>query len=259
MRSRPLLLASCLLLSAPALADEFTDHAERVTALMAEDRYEAALAELEAAYSLRQSPRLLYDMARAQQRLGRAQEALALYRRFLATQAEPALRGDAEAQVRALQALTAPVPPTAPAAPGQAAPPPPARPMVVKTRARPDSRLIVPGAVILGLGYVGSLLTGSLLMAYADQTGATDRSQALAAGSMLLIPVAGPFISGALNRQASWIIPMILLDGVGQAAGLGMILAGARHKRQVPVPVQALRLLPYADAQGGGLTAAGSF
>lgn len=258
MRSRSLLLATCLLLSAPAWADEFSDRAGRAAALMAEERYEAALAELEAAYALRQSPRLLYDMARAQQRLGRAQEALVLYRRFLATQAEPALRGDAEAQARALAALAAPGPGHGQAAPAPPpAPAPPARPMVLK--AMPDNRLIVPGAVILGLGYVGSLLTGSLLLAYADQTGASDRGQALAAGSTLLIPVVGPFVSGFMNRQPSWIIPIILLDGVGQAAGLGMILAGVRHKRLVPVPVQALRLLPYADAQGGGLAAAGRF
>ena len=95
-----------------ARADEYQDHADRAAILTEHDRYKEALAELEAASALRQSPAFVFEMARAHERLGDARAALDGYERFLAgadVGADPAKRAEAEAAVARLRSRTSPV------------------------------------------------------------------------------------------------------------------------------------------------------
>ena len=122
MRRRGALLAlatgALLLTSRGARADEVQDHEGRAATLVQAERYREALAELEAAYSQRKSPRLAYEIGKVHQRLGDAGAAVSFYQSFLAADAggDGALRRDAEGQVQRLLLLTHPSrrPPLAP-------------------------------------------------------------------------------------------------------------------------------------------------
>jgi hypothetical protein len=77
----------------------------------------------------------------------------------------------------------------------------------------------------------------------------------------LLIPIAGPFISGLMMPSVYWTVPWILVDGAAQVAGLAMAIVGATHKKRVAVigMDDRLRITPYATADGGGISAIGRF
>jgi hypothetical protein len=104
--------AALLLAHGSARADDFQDHVDRAASLAKEERYTEALAEFDAAYALRQSPRLLYLRAKALQRLGDAKAAVAGYEGFLAADPDAglALRSDAQAQIARLRPPEAPRP-----------------------------------------------------------------------------------------------------------------------------------------------------
>jgi hypothetical protein len=79
-----LAVASSAAASREARADEFQDHVDLADSRAQNERYKEALAELRAAYAIRQSPHLLYLMAQAQQHLGDNKAALLRYVDFLA-------------------------------------------------------------------------------------------------------------------------------------------------------------------------------
>src|SRR4051812_19424165 len=113
--SRWCALASLIvsLWSLPARADDGPAHVARGEALFRTEMFAEALHEWKAAYAVRQEPRLLYDMGRAYQKLGRSHEASVLFRRYLV--AEPSLdeaaRGEVEARLQLLaDAPAAPAP-----------------------------------------------------------------------------------------------------------------------------------------------------
>jgi hypothetical protein len=147
LRQSALLLL--LLLCAPARAeDAFQGHYDQAMKLYGEREYAAAIEQFQAAYGLRQLPRLLFAIAQCHRRLGHAREALAFYEQYLrvAGELDAKHRADVEsymAQMRELlkapQVEQAPQPQQGPAAPAQgggaAAPsvveagPPPRRPL----------------------------------------------------------------------------------------------------------------------------------
>jgi hypothetical protein len=137
LRPRATVLIACagaLFLASPAArADDYQDHADRAEALAKEDRWRDALGELRAALALRPAPRLMYLMAKAQQRLGEARAALSGYESYLAADpgGDEALRRDAQAQIARLrQNLEAP--------PSWPPPPPPGAPVRFAARVEGD-------------------------------------------------------------------------------------------------------------------------
>jgi hypothetical protein len=85
--------------------------------LLEQQKSAEALAKFEAAYDLVPSPKILYNMGRAQEGLGRDLEAFTSFERFLegATDVPPAARADAERRRDALRARLAAVEVTGPA------------------------------------------------------------------------------------------------------------------------------------------------
>lgn len=109
-------------------ADPFDEHTDRAIALYQEQRFEEAIAEFQAAYALRQWPRLLFNIGQAHMRLGHAREALGYYEQYLRVQPDPPPEAKEEleramAQARAL--LEPPRPPKPAPPPPQLLPPPP--------------------------------------------------------------------------------------------------------------------------------------
>lgn len=125
------------------------------------------------------------------------------------------------------------------------------------------SGLIAGGIVLLSVGYTPALIMGSLMTLIEGST---------ATGSSLLLPVAGPFLSGfcALSRcdgdflgasgLQTWAWTWMLLDGAAQVAGLAMIIAGARGRGgSGQTFLERVHILPYSTQNGGGVTLSGRF
>ena len=71
-------------LAGPVVAGEpFQEHYDRGVKLYGERDYGQAIEEFQAAFAIRQLPRLLFNMAQAHRKLGHAGEALGLYQRYL--------------------------------------------------------------------------------------------------------------------------------------------------------------------------------
>jgi hypothetical protein len=250
-----------------ARADEYQDHVGRAAALTQREQYKAALVELSAAYAIRQSPALLFEMARAQQRLGDAPAALDTYERFLAADVDgdPAKRAEAEAAVANLQRLTGKVA-AAPVAEQKRE-----RPAPIRYERKVSRGLMAGGAVLFGAGYLGAVVTGSIFLS-AGINGCpgytigsnppvytcTSGNLQIASG-LLLIPGAGPFLAAFAYRDPTWSLNWALVDGIAQAGGLTMMIYAAKHPREVPVQGEAFQLMPLAGRGVGGLQAVGRF
>lgn len=263
---RNVALTLVLLLVSPALAqDAFSDHYGRAVQLSEADQHLEALKAFEAAWAVRQLPKLLLMIARTHQRLGHAREALDHYQRYLVAERtiEPELRAEIDRDMAHLRTIVEPARP---------APPTPPAPgprlglggtdgvhlVPVRYVLRADRGLIGGGAALLASGYVAATIAGSLFLTIGDSS--NDSSGSLStAGGVLLIPVLGPFISAFIYRNPTWALNWTLVDGAAQVAGLAMIIAGARSKHKVPVFSEKLKMLPYASSQGGGLTVTGRF
>jgi hypothetical protein len=238
--------------------DTVEQHEARAQALMQAERYQEALAELEAAYQLRQSPRLLRELAVAHRRLGHSREALDLNQRYLAADqsVDQATRASVMREVAELRALCEPAP-----AVGMTNLPPNVSLVPVHFEERHNRGLIAGGVTLLATGYAAAFITGSIFAAIGSNDSGYNSSSdgSLAAGGgTLLIPVLGPFISAFTFREVAWSVPWALIDGTAQVAGLAMIIAGARQKHKVPV-FGKVDILPYGGANGGGLMVSGRF
>jgi hypothetical protein len=250
-----------------ARADEFQDHVDHAGTLAQGERFKDALTELEAAYTLRQSPRLLYMMAKMQQRLGDSSAALGSYERFLAaeTDPDPRLRTDAQEQVVKLRHLLGKDPLPAPRSfPGPE--PGPEPPRVVHYESKTNAGVMAGGAVLFGAAYLGAVVTGSIFLqpnsgnCYSDPPYSSCPGGNLqVASGMLLIPVLGPFIAAFAYRDPTWSLNWALVDGVAQVGGVAMMAYAATHPKKVPVFSEALTFLPYGGKGTGGLQAIGRF
>jgi len=125
------------------------------------------------------------------------------------------------------------------------------------------SGMIAAGITLLSLAYTPALITGSLFTLF---EGPND------VGSSLLIPVAGPFLSGlfALSGQnelglsgrgaQSWAWSWMLVDGAVQVTGLALLIAGGRARPSAtPSFLERVQILPYSNQNGGGVTVSGKF
>jgi hypothetical protein len=255
-------LAFVLLPARARADDEFQTHYANAETLTAAEDYAGALKELAAAYQLKQPPRLLYEMARAHQKLGDGKQALELYRKYLVAEAnpDPMVKADVDAQLKLLAALE----------------PPPAPPVIIQRVESPplermppfhyevhhDRGLMAAGISLLATGYGAAVISGAIFAsigAPASGDGSDPAGNLAAAGGTLIIPVVGPLISSLVYRSTFWSVPWSLVDGAAQVAGLAMIIAGARVHKRVPVFTDRLFLSPYASAGGGGILASGRF
>jgi hypothetical protein len=264
-----------LLASRGARADEFQDHLDHAGTLAQADRYKEALAELDAAYALRQSPRVLYMMAKVHQRLGDAKAALASYESFLTADADPdpRFRSDAQDQAAKLKHLLGkdapPSPPVTPAREPSVA----ELPYDVHYETKPSPGLMTGGAVLFGSGYLAAVISGSIFLGQGNSSSGPGCSYQYTngsynpvcpgnlqvAGGTLLIPVLGPFIAALAYREPSWSTSWPLIDGVAQVGGLAMMIHAAKHPKKVPVYGQQFQVLPYGGKTGSGLRVVGQF
>ena len=90
--------------SSGAQADSFDRHYKRGNTLYEQRDYEAAIAEMQAAYKERQLPRLLLNIGQAYRKMGKAREALSYYERYLT--AEPDAPAPLQAEIRAYMVQT---------------------------------------------------------------------------------------------------------------------------------------------------------
>ena len=264
--------------AAPA-SNPFDIHQVRARMLFEQENYYAALSEFQAAYSLRQHPILLFDMARTQQRLGNHSEAITLYRRYL-TAADDSLdlhRGEAQRELARLQTLSLP-----PSAITASSSPIPSRAQESTLPYRVTSRphhhgLQAAGWSLFSVGYAGAFATGiamgllwggSCLIYYVGTASCSQPSSA--AGWTLLIPVAGPLISGIVapattsssnSYGLAWTLPWLLADMPFQVVGLVLIIKGYQTPQHVVEPnfLTSLQLRPYSSQTGGGLVLSGKF
>jgi hypothetical protein len=261
-----LIWAAVALAPRAAFADEFQDHLDHATALAQGEHFKEALAELLAAYELRQSPRVLYMIAKAHQRLGDAKAALASYERFLAAFADgdPRYRADAQEQAAQLKHLLGKdvALPASPVGAQQ----PEREGFELRWEMKPNVRLMAGGGVLFGAAYAAAVITGGIFLepssstCYTYQGGPACPSGNLqVAGGTLLIPVLGPFIAALAYRDPVWSVPWALVDGVAQIGGFAMMVYAGQHPKKVPVFAKSVLVLPYGTGRGGGLSAVGTF
>ncbi|MFT3771190.1 MAG: hypothetical protein QM820_37725 [Minicystis sp.] len=88
--------------------------------------------------------------------------------------------------------------------------------------------LVIGGAVTFGVTYLLTALTGAAISDIGKATTGGGRS-----AKLLLIPIAGPF--AVLSTQSTFGDFFCVLDGVVQAAGVGMFIAGLAAPKTVLV------------------------
>lgn len=221
-------------LSPDEQAQQLVDQAD---AAYRQGLYAQAVRLFKDAHALRAEPTILYNIARAYEKMDRKEQALEYYRRYLVAEGLDAkLRARAEEKVRLLgSAAPAPAAAVAVRHPG---PPPFYR--------RPGGALIIAGAVVAGLGLAG-LAAGAGLFTVSDQRfgdfkgtqdefakrDARNTAQAYSTGSVVGYAVGGALLCGGAA-----------LLGVGLKRARD---AGSLRAALAPVP------------QGAALTIRGAF
>ena len=76
--------------------------------------------------------------------------------------------------------------------------------------------------------YKRQVLGSMVLVGTSLTPSSASRDLVGAVGGTLLVPIAGPFVSGVLSASYQWAAPWILIDGAAQIAGLAMLVSGAR-------------------------------
>jgi hypothetical protein len=177
-------------------ADPFAEHLDRAAYRLQNEQYEEALRELQAAYALRQQPRLLLEMARVERRLGHAAQSLELYRRWRATgdAADEATQAEVNAAIAALSPEVAP--PTPPPSLAYALRPP----ALLRYEMQPRGGLVTGGAILFSLGYSAAALSGGAFAAIGGYDYGSD-GNLRTAGGLLFIPFLGPFASAIAYRH----------------------------------------------------------
>jgi hypothetical protein len=277
-----------------------TDGAETsAKQLFGAGRFAEAAAEFDRAYRATCDPSFLFNIALCYRRLGDLGRALPFYQEYLRRAPDSPRRADVEARIQQIQAelastggagsagtsTPAMVPPTcATTTPGPAASYPaqwqPSALSVNGSDVPPgfhEERYVRKGFVIPGAALTGGLyLLGLALMAKQTTDGGNP-------AGYLAIPIIGPWIAlqqldgydeAACERQntdSGKVCPSkegaksgYALLGVGQLAGIGLIVVGIVAKRTEIVPNAVtshhVTVAPfYAGARPAGLVLAGSF
>ena len=96
--------------------------------------------------------------------------------------------------------------------------------------------MVIGGAVTLGALWILSVLAGAIAVSIEEAEeadGFDDDDISTTDAAMLMIPVAGPFISiWSYNASAAGAVPLIF-DGVGQTAGLVLLIVGLTAQEKV--------------------------
>ncbi len=87
--------------------DAFQDHLDQAVSLYKGGQYEDAIKEFQAAYAMRQMPRLLLNLGQAHRKLGHAREALGYYEFYLRVEPspKPELRTELEGYIAQARAM----------------------------------------------------------------------------------------------------------------------------------------------------------
>jgi hypothetical protein len=102
-------------------------------------------------------------------------------------------------------------------------------PLGMHVETRRSRGLIALGGVLFGLTYVGSAAFSA-----ASQWVCSGSSLCVNGFGWLVIPIAGPFVSSGLAQDGG-VRASLIIDGVVQAAGFGVLLASVLTPRQVLV------------------------
>src|SRR5690606_38236504 len=129
----------------------------------------------------------------------------------------------------------------------------------VDTRIRKG--LVIGGAVTFGVTYLAA--AGLAVQAHNDEYDAADELfEDESDANVLFIPIAGPFImAGKLAEERREAAAVAAVDGLAQAAGLSMFIAGLAAPKTVLVKdeTHSLSVTPTAPGASSGLTVVGSF
>jgi hypothetical protein len=235
----------------PSVTDVFEAHRTRGFDAVAVQNYRLGLREFLAAYAMKRSPDLLLAIADAHQKLGHGADAVAFYRRYIeaadVTDVERArIVGEIARIDRLIEESRAEPLPSAPSVgPGETLVP-------VRYEKRLDRGLFFSGIGLGIAGYLPSLIAGGVVGSQGICCNFDNRGHTM--GLMLLIPVAGPFVSGAVSKDGTWAGAWILTAGVLQAIGVTLVAVGSRRMHEVPVVIT-----PTANAGGAGLALGGTF
>lgn len=134
---------------------ECRGHSQSARKLSKAGQSEAAIVEYQAAYQRRPAPRLLYNIARLQHKLGQVQPALASYQRFLDTSSAPA---DDELRTRASEYRAQLLRDHPPTTPSSATPPPPVGPLATPPAAPPPAAAVAPSEPVYKKWWVWTIV-----------------------------------------------------------------------------------------------------
>lgn len=218
-----------------------------------------ALSHYEQAYARSPQPSVLYRMAGLHDQLNHPRQALNLYRRYMAQ--NPQMSEERQVEVAAnIARLSLAIQDGSPSPPGSRA----------VDRAQPTgSELRSPGMLAAGISiwatsYLAAAIVGSVFLAGTANTqiqrtySSSVIGQAQAAFGVLLLPVAGPFVSAGLIPTPEWTLPWLFVGGGTQVLGMALTIAGGRRRPAGSMQAQRL-LLPSISPHNTGLVLAGTF
>jgi tetratricopeptide (TPR) repeat protein len=210
---RTIVLVASLVVSAPALAQNASDHDLAVALFNHSDLaykhgdFRGAVSDLEKAYSLEHEPILLYNLGRAYEGLGDLKRAIDAFDRYLKAKPDAEDRGAIEArlamfrqelQLQEQPKVTIVVPP----------PPPPPAP---HRRALGAGAIVVTSIGVAGVvagGVLGALALGDNSSQNSSQTSQLDAQSAHNTGASLATGANIAFIAGGVIALAGviWLI-----------------------------------------------------
>jgi iron complex outermembrane receptor protein len=269
MRTLLALAWLALLLSPRAAIAQVDDPADRArTHLKAgisyydEGRYADAAREMEAAYSLKPLPDLLYNVAQCYERLNRLGDAAGAYRKYLEGKPGAEDRKSIEARIANLdERVKQEAAGTAPSTPL----PPPTEKVVFKTiivyRETPPppgraTRWAAYGVAILALASLGTGIAFTILAKQnSDFVTKGDAAHMVSPGMPM------PFDGKASEAQAALQSDQIIagvsygVAGVAALGAIGLYVLGNKIDREAP----KVTLAPSLSPTGGGFAIAGTF
>lgn len=248
-------LSACLVAQSatPAHADTFAEHQRRGAEYLQSQRYTQALVELQAAYALQQRPVLLYYIARCHHNMGQRHMAITYYDRYIVSEPDPAERAVAERHLAALTADSPVEPAVSTEAVGDPAP------LRRTERSGPRWGMVAAGATLFTLSYGSALIMGAMGLAGLStfSSKGADVGLAQAGVGTLMVPLAGPLLSGFIIRTPEWSVPWTLLNLPSQILGIVLLGAGAQRSRTPTAP--SLAFLPNVTPGSASFTVAGRF